>query len=216
MVTNLGAGRRFLDCTPYSYRCMFHYNKKPDISFCKDFHIIWSHCATILIEVKSKFCLAIFSNDRFSILGFTEVGGSVGRGWGCHLIDYNTLHFCFIIFELFVNCATVKSAQTITPAFTHMTATRRRPSTLFPPKPIPIKLFLCKTTNCLTRPATTFLYPKWKKNLLKTTTTNIYLAKKWKTVHIKSMSPWLHLFFCNFVMVYQARFTALAPLGPRR
>ena len=45
--------------------------------------------------------------------------------------------------------------------------TRLRGPILVLPKQIPIQLLLYKTTTCLTRPATTFLSPKWKKTCLK-------------------------------------------------
>ena len=50
--------------------------------------------------------------------------------------------------------------------------TRLRRPRLSSSKQIPVQSLLCKMTTCLTRPATTFLSPKWKKSLSKTTTKN--------------------------------------------
>ena len=52
----------------------------------------------------------------------------------------------------------------------YKTTTRLRRPVLSPPKPIPIQSFMCKTTTCLTRPATTFFVSQMKNNLCKTTT----------------------------------------------
>ena len=52
---------------------------------------------------------------------------------------------------------------------------------LSPPKEIPIQSLLYKTATCLMRQATTFIVSQMKKNLSKTTTTNLYPAKKWET-----------------------------------
>ena len=49
----------------------------------------------------------------------------------------------------------------------HKMTTRLRQPVLSPPKPITIQQLVYKTTNCPTRPTTTFLFPKWKKNCLK-------------------------------------------------
>ena len=49
----------------------------------------------------------------------------------------------------------------------HKTTTRLRQPVMSPPKQIPIQLLPYKTTTCLTQPATTFLFPKWKKPCLK-------------------------------------------------
>ena len=64
------------------------------------------------------------------------------------------------------------------------TTTSIRQPTLRLPKPVPIQLFVCKMTACLTWQATIFLAPKWKK-MSEMTTTNLYLAKKWETIHYK-------------------------------
>ena len=58
---------------------------------------------------------------------------------------------------------------------------RLRQPVLSLPKQIPIQLLLCKTTTCLVRSATTFLSPKRKKNLSKTTTTQLNPLKKQET-----------------------------------
>ena len=55
----------------------------------------------------------------------------------------------------------------------------RRP-VLSLPKQIPIQLLLCKTATCLMRSATTFFFPR-KKNLSKTTTTQLNPLKKQET-----------------------------------
>ena len=52
---------------------------------------------------------------------------------------------------------------------------------LSPPKQIPIKLLLYKTTTFLMEPTTTFLVSQMKKNLSETTTAKIYPVKKWET-----------------------------------
>ena len=56
------------------------------------------------------------------------------------------------------------------------------------------------------RPGTTFLSPKWKKNLSKTATAKIYTAEKWEAMHKnKRLSNYiyylrLYLLYCYFVM----------------
>ena len=67
---------------------------------------------------------------------------------------------------------TIKYSQTCSSDNLYKTTPHLRRPTLSPPKQIPIQLYLYKTTTCLTRPATTFLSPKWKKSLSKTTTKN--------------------------------------------
>ena len=61
-----------------------------------------------------------------------------------------------------------------------MKATCLRQSMLIPPKTIPIQSLLFKTTNCLTRPATTFFVSQMKKNLSKATFTKLYPVKRWE------------------------------------
>ena len=47
------------------------------------------------------------------------------------------------------------------------TTTCLRQLILSPPKQMSVQSLRCKTTTCLTEPATTFLFPKWKKAFLK-------------------------------------------------
>ena len=54
---------------------------------------------------------------------------------------------------------------------------------LSPPKQIPIQSLLCKTTICLTRLATTFLTPKWKKICLKQQLQNFIQRRNAKKKH---------------------------------
>ena len=57
-----------------------------------------------------------------------------------------------------------------------MTTTHLRQQMLSLLKPIPIQIFMYKTTTCLMRPAITFFVPQMKKkNLSKTATTKLYL-----------------------------------------
>ena len=45
----------------------------------------------------------------------------------------------------------------------YKTTNRLRPPMMSLPKQIPMQSLLCKTTTCVTWPATTFLVSKWKK-----------------------------------------------------
>ena len=71
-------------------------------------------------------------------------------------------------------------SQTCSNNHLYKTTTRLRRPVLSPPQQIPIELLLYNMTTCLKQPATTFCLPS-EKNLSKTTTTKLYLAKKWKT-----------------------------------
>ena len=74
---------------------------------------------------------------------------------------------------------TVKPVQTTN---LYMKATHLGQPILSPPKQIPLQLLLYKMNTCLMQPATTFFVSKIKKNLSKINTTELYLAKKWKTI----------------------------------
>ena len=82
--------------------------------------------------------------------------------------------------------------------FDHLykTTTHLRQPMLSPPKPIHMQSLLYKTTIFLTWPVTTFLSPKWKKNLSKTTTVKFYSMQKWEGMQKKRMSLWLYLLYC--------------------
>ena len=95
-------------------------------------------------------------------------------------ISFDTVHQWLFIFIYMVNGFLLYS-QTCSNDHLYKTTTRLRWPMLSPPKQILIQLLLYKTTTCLTQPATTFLSPKWKKTLSKTTTKKLYLAKKWET-----------------------------------
>ena len=76
-----------------------------------------------------------------------------------------------------------------------MTTDLRQPM-LSLPKQIPIQSLLQKMTTCLTQPATTFFLSQMKKNLSITTTTKLYLAKKWET-NIRQQCIILYLLYYN-------------------
>ena len=95
-------------------------------------------------------------------------------------ISFDTVHQWLFIFIYMVNGFLLYS-QTCSNDHLYKTTTRLRWPMLSPPKQILIQLLLYKMTTCLTQPATTFLSPKWKKTLSKTTTKKLYLAKKWET-----------------------------------
>ena len=92
--------------------------------------------------------------------------------------------------------------------FDHLykTTTHLRQPMLSPPKPIHMQSLLYKTTIFLTWPVTTFLSPKWKKNLSKTTTVKFYSMQKWEGMQKKRMSLWLYLLYCysnaKFIVFY--------------
>ena len=81
----------------------------------------------------------------------------------------------------------------------YKTTTRLRRLMLSPLRQIPIQSLLYKTTTCLTRSATTFLSPKWKK-LSKTVTEKLYPVEKWEAMHKKYTSLWLYVLYCYFIM----------------
>ena len=81
--------------------------------------------------------------------------------------------------------------------------TRLRRPIVSPPKLFPIQLLLYKTTTCLTQPTTTFFVTQMKKNLSKTMTAKVYLAKKWEAMHKKiNVSPIIF----TLLLPYNAKF----------
>ena len=83
--------------------------------------------------------------------------------------------------------------------------THLRQQMLSLPMPIPIQLFLCNTTPCLTPPGTFFCNPNEKIT---------FLPSKEMRNNAYKISPWLYLFFWYFIMIYQNSWPLL-PSAPK-
>ena len=103
-------------------------------------------------------------------LNLSQVSKWKGKKLLCQLLSvywYFCFHKCtFLVYAFLNTLSTVNPVQKMTTRLCK-TTTRLRRSALSLPKQIPIQSLLNKTTTSLTRPATTFLSPKWKKTCLK-------------------------------------------------
>ena len=126
--------------------------------------------------ITNKICGSVFMSKLSKICDWSQKW--VGRSTTCCAIS-------FMILSIF-KCYRKDSYSQIC-SNDHLykrTICLRRP-VLSPPKPILKQSLLCKTTTCLTRPATTFFVPQTKKYLSKTATAKLYPAEKWKAIYKK-------------------------------
>ena len=83
---------------------------------------------------------------------------------------------------------------------------------LSPPKWIPTKLLLHKTTTCLTQPATTCFRLPNEKCLSKTITKKLYLAKKCEA-RIRNNAEKLNVSICLYLLFYYSLMQRLFKVG---
>ena len=103
------------------------------------------------------------------------------------------------------NYSKLTSSITVEPAQTlcKMTTRLKQPMLSLPQR-IPIQSLLYKTTTCLTWPATTFLFPKWKKAYLKQPLKNFIQqrnGKQHEKQYIKNKRLCLYLLHCYSLML---------------